>query len=173
MSKTPKGSAQETISSRKEYLQQYSMLNMRIRQREQAVRELNQHLEKGTFPKRLNFLKSHPPMETPEGMAKVKDALQQVGQAILVEKVQDYERKLQEDRASLQTLKETRRKQRQQKLADKATQTPKKVSMSQLQQELRDLQAKYTELSEKLAPVKPKSKPKIKDIFTEQEPQES
>ena len=141
------------------------MLNMRIRQREQAVRELNQHLEKGTFPKRMNFLKSHPPMETPEGMAKVKEALQQVGQAILMEKVQDYERKLQGDRASLQALKETRRKQRQQQLASKATQTPKpskKVSMSQLQQELRDLQTKYTELSAKLAPVKPK----VKDIFS-------
>ena len=159
--------SQETMSSRKEYLQQYSMLNMRIRQREQAVRELNQHLEKGTFPKRLNFLKSHPPMETPEGMAKVKEALQQVGQAILVEKVQDYERKLEGDRASLQTLKETRRKQRQQQLASKVANKPSKtVSMSQLQQELRDLQAKYTELSEKLAPVKPKPQPKPKDIFS-------
>ena len=135
------------------------MLNMRIRQREQAVRELKQHLEKGTFPKRMNFLKSHPPMETPEGIAKVKEALQQVARAILVEKVQDYERKLQGDRASLQTLKETRRKQRQQKLAEKATQTlkpSKKVTVLQLQKELRDLQAKYTELAQKLAPIKTK-----------------
>ena len=150
--------------SRKEYLQQYSRLNVRIRQRKQAVRELNQHLEKGTLPKRMNhFLKSHPPMQTPEGTVKVKEALQQVGQAILTEKVQDYERKLQGDQASLQTLKETRRKQRQQKLASKTKdKSSKKVSVLQLQQELQDLQAKYTELSQKLSPAKPKPK----DIFS-------
>ena len=138
--------------------------------REKALRELKEHVKNGTYPKRMNFLKSHPPVETPEGQAKVKEALQQVGQAILMEKVQDYERKLQGDRASLQALKETRRKQRQQKITDKATQTPKpskKVSMSQLQQELRDLQAKYTELAEKLIKQEPQPKPKrtAQDIF--------
>ena len=103
----------------------------------------------------MNFIKSHPPVETPEGIAKVKEALQQVGQAILMEKVQDYERKLQGDKESLQTLKETRRKQRQQKLAE-TPKPSKKVTVSQLQRELRDLQAKYTELSEKLTLTKPK-----------------
>ena len=162
MSKTPKGSSQETMWSRKEYLQQYSMLNMRIRQREKAIQELNRHIEKGTFPKRMNFLKSHPPMETPEGQAKVKEALQQVGRAILNEKVQDYERKLQGDRSSLQALKEARRKQRQQQKAAPPPKPPKKVTLLQLQQELRDLQTKYTELSEKLTPVKPEPQ----DIFS-------
>ena len=129
--------------------------------REKALRELKEHIKNGTLPKRMKFLNSHPPMETPEGQAKVKEALQQVGSAILVEKVQDYERKLQGDRTSLQALKETRRKQRQQQLASKATDKPsKKVTVGQLQQELRDLQTKYTELSQKLSLVK-------------QEPQES
>ena len=127
--------------------------------REKALRELKEHIKHGTFPKRMKCLNSHPPMETPEGQAKVKEALQQVGSAILIEKVQDYERKLQEDRTSLQALKETRRKQRQQKITEKAAQTLKpsqKVTLLQLQQELRDLQTKYTELSQKLTPTKPK-----------------
>ena len=145
--------------SPKQYQRQLIVIHNRMINRGKALRRVKDHLEKGTFPKRMNFLKSHPPMETPEGIAKVKEALQQVGQAILMEKVQDYERKLQGDKESLQTLKETRRKQRQQMLTDKATQTPKptkKVTVSQLQQELRDLQTKYTELSEKLTPTKPK-----------------
>ena len=125
--------------------------------REKALRELKEHIKHGTFPKRMKCLNSHPPMETPEGQAKVKEALQQVARAILIEKVQDYERKLKEDRVSLQTLKDTRRKQRQQQLACKAKdKSSKKVTVSQLQQELRDLQAKYTELAEKLTPTKPK-----------------
>ena len=149
----------------KQYQRQLIVIHNRMINRGKALRGIKDHLEKGTFPKRLNFLKSHPPMETPEGMAKVKEALQQVGQAILIEKVQDYERKLEGDRASLQALKETRRKQRQQKLAE-TPKPSKKVTVSQLQQELRDLQTKYTELSEKLTPTKPKPKSNVKDIFS-------
>ena len=146
---------------RKEYLRQYSNLHVRIRQRQQAVQELQEHIKNGTFPNRMKPLKSPPPMETPEGQAKVKEALQQVARAILVEKVQDYERKLEGDRTSLQALKETRRKQRQQQLASKTKdKSSQKVTLRQLQQELRDLQTKYTDLAQKLAPVKSKQKPK-------------
>ena len=166
-----------TLPSAKQYQRQLILIHNRMTNREKALRGLKEHVKHGTYPKRMNFLKSHPPVETPEGIAKVKEALQQVGQAILIEKVQDYERKLQGDRTSLQTLKETRRKQRQQQLASKATQTPKptkKLSVSQLQQELRELQAKYTELAQNLPAVKPKSKessstkskPNPKDIFS-------
>ena len=149
MSKThlPKGFRSEN------YQQQYSLLLTRIKYREAAIQGLNQHLKNGTFPKRMKSLKPYPTMETPETQAVVDEACQQAEKVLIEQRIQDYERKLQQDRTSLQTLKETRRKQRQQQLASKATDKPtKKVTVTQLQQELRDLQAKYTELSQKLAP---------------------
>ena len=146
MSKThlPKGLRSES------YQQQYSLLLTRIKYREAAIQGLNQHLKNGTFPKRMKSLKPYPTMENPETQAVVNEACQQAEKVLITQRIQDFERKLQEDRASLQTLKETRRKQRQQQLASKVTNKPKKVSVSQIQQELRDLQTKYTELSRKL-----------------------
>ena len=152
MSKThlPKGFRSDN------YQHQYSVLLTRIKYREAAIQGLNQHLKNGTFPKRMKSLKPYPTMETPETQAVVNEACQQAEKVLMAQRIQDCERKLQQDRASLQTLKETRREQRQQRKTRKTT-------VLQLQQELRDLQAKYAELSQKLAPVKPKSK----------EPQES
>ena len=157
MSKThlPKGFRSEN------YQQQYSLLLTRIKYREAAIQGLNQHLKNGTFPKRMKSLKPYPTMETPETQAKVNEACQQAEKVLIEQRIQDYERKLQQDRTSLQTLKDTRREWRQQQLkaTDKATQTlktSKKASVLQLQQELRDLQTKYTELSEKLTSVNPK-----------------
>ena len=161
MSKThlPKGIRSEN------YQQQYSLLLTRIRYRESAIQALKDHLKNGTFPKRMKSLKPYPTMETPETQAVVNEACQQAEKVLIEQRIQEYERKLQEDRTSLQTLKETRRQQRQQRMAAPAPKPNKKVSVSQLQEELRDLQTKYTELSEKLAPP-PKSKPKPKDIFS-------
>ena len=165
MSKTqlPVGLGTTKVQSRKEYLQQYSLLHVRIRQREQAIHKLKQHLKHGTFPKNMKTLKPYPKMENPQTQAKVNEVCQQAEKVILEQRLQDYEHKQQGDRAKLQALKEARREQRQQQLkaVDKS---PKKVTVSQLQQELRDLQAKYTELSQKLTPVKPKPQPK--DIFS-------
>lgn len=147
--------------SRKAYLQQYMTIRARMKHREQTIQELKQHLRNGTFPKRMKSLKPYPTMETPEAQTKVDEACQRAEQVILDEKVQEYDRKLEGDRASLQALKESRRKQRQQKLAEKVAQTSKpskKVTITQLQQELRDLQAKYSELSQNLPLVKPKAK---------------
>ena len=159
--------------SRNEYLQQYATLHARIKHREKAIQELKQHLKHGTFPKRMKTLKPYPTMETLEAQAVVNEVCQQADQVILEQRVQDYERKLQGDRASLQTLKETRKEHRQQQL--KATETLKtskkeRMTVLQLQQELRDLQAKYTALSQKLTPPKT---PNSKDILSEQEPQET
>ena len=159
MSKThlPRGIRSEN------YQQQYSLLLTRIKYRESAIQALKDHLKNGTFPKRMKSLKPYPIMETPETQAVVNEACQQAEKVLIEQRIQEYECKLQEDRASLQTLKETRRQQRQQRMASKvADKPPKKVSMSQFQQELRDLQTKYTELSEKLTSTKPK--PKSKDI---------
>ena len=153
MSKThlPKGLRSES------YQQQYSLLLTRMKYREAAIQGLNQHLKNGTFPKRMKSLKPYPTMETPETQAVVNEACQQAEKVLIAQRIQEYERKLQEDRASLQTFKETRRQQRQQRMASKDANKPsKKVSVSQLQQELRDLQTKYTELAEKLTPTKSK-----------------
>ena len=142
------------------YQQQYSLLLARIRYREQAIQGFQQHLKNGTFPKRMKSLKPYPTMETPETQTVVNEACQQAEKVVIAQKIQEYERKLQEDRASLQALKETHRQQRiASKVVKKPTKKPnKKVSVSQLHQELRDLQAKYTELSEKLSPVKQEPK---------------
>ena len=158
----PIGLGSTKTLSRKEYLQQYSLLHVRIRQREQAIHKLKQHLKHGTFPKNMKTLKPYPKMENPQTQAKVNEVCQQAEKVILEQKLQDYECKQEGDRTKLQALKEARRKQRQQQKAAPAPKPSKTVSVSQLQQELRDLQAKYTELSQKLTPTKPK--PQLKDI---------
>ena len=146
------------------YQHQYSVLLTRIKYREAAIQGLKDHLKNDTFPKRMKSLKPYPTMETSQAQTVVNQACQQVERVILDQRMQEYERKLQQDRASLQTLKETRRQQRQQRKAAPPPKPSKTVSVSQLQQELRDLQAKYTELSQKLNPIKPK---------LEQDPQKS
>ena len=146
----------ENTMDRKAYLQQYQLLHVRIRQRERAIQGVKQHLKHGTFPKNIKRLKPYPKMENPQTQAKVNEVCQQAEKVILEQKLQDYECKQQGDRTRLQVLKETRRKQRQQRKAAPAPKPSKTVSVSQLQQELRDLQAKYTELSQKLSPVNPK-----------------
>ena len=150
--------------SSKQYQRQCIVIHNRINHREQTIRGLKDHLKNGTFPKRMKSLKPYPTMETPEAQALVNEACQQVEKIMMDQRIQDCERKLQGDRASLQTLKETRREQRQQSKADKQQSKTRKTepTVLQLQRELRDLQAKYTELSQKLSPIK--SKPK--DIFS-------
>lgn len=134
--------------SAKEYKQKQVVLHARIKYRENAIRGFKQHLKNGTFPKRMTSLKPYPKMESPEAQARVNDACQQADRVVLEQRVQDYERKLEQDRASLQSLKETRREQRQHKIK-KNTPT---LTVRQLQQELRDLQAKYKELSQTVVP---------------------
>ena len=137
--------------STKEYKQKQVVLHARIKYREQAIRGFK-HLKNGTFPKRMKSLKPYPKMETPESQTIVNKACQQADQVILDQRIQDYERKLQQDQASLQALKEARREQRQQHKTRKLEPT-----VLQLQQELRDLQAKYKELSQKVVPRPPES----------------
>ena len=138
------------------YQHQYSVLLTRIKYREAVIQGLNQHLKNGTFPKRMKSLKPYPTMENPETQAKVNEACQQAEKVLIEQRIQDYEVKLQQDRTSLQTLKETRREQRQQAVKQRQQRKTwkKEPTVLQLQQELRDLQVKYTELSQKLTPVK-------------------
>ena len=146
----------KTHLPKENYQQQYSLLLTRIKYREAAIQGLNLHLKNGTFPKRMKSLKPYPTMETPETQAVVNEACQQAEKVLIAQRIQEYERKLQQDRTSLQTLKETRREQRQQAVKQRQQRKTwkKEPTVLQLQQELRDLQAKYTELSHKLTPVK-------------------
>ena len=138
--------------STKEYQQQYVVLHARIKYREKAIQGFKQHLKNGTYPKRFKSLKPYPAMDTPESQTIVNQACQQADQVILDQRIQDYERKLQQDRASLQSLKEARREERQQHKTRKVEPT-----VLQLQQELRDLRSMYKELSQKVEPRPPES----------------
>ena len=133
----------------KEYQQKRMTINARIKYREHALHGCKQHLRNGTFPKRMKSIKPYPTMDTPEAQAKVNEACQQVDKIILDHMIQEQERKLKEDQDSLQTIKKTCSQQRQQHKTRKLEPT-----VVQLQQELRDLQAKYTQLCQKLTPVK-------------------
>ena len=61
--------------------------------------------------------------------------------------IQEEEKKLSQDQDSYQTMREQREGDRQQL---KAPKKPKKPTVAQLQQELADLQSKYTQLCSKL-----------------------
>ena len=123
-------------------------LKARIKYREHALQDYKQHLKNGTFPKRIKSIKPYPTMDTPEAQAKVNEACQQVDKIILDHMIQEQERKLKEDQDSLQTIKKTCSQQRQQHKARKL-----EPAMVHLQRELKELQAKYTELCQKLTPV--------------------
>ena len=142
---------------KKEYRQNQMALNARIKYRTQSLQSYKQHLKNGTFPKRMKSIKPYPKMDTPQAKAKVNEACQLVDKVILGQMIQDQALKLKEDQDSLQMIKKARLQQRQQRQARKLVIDPTVV---QLQRDLKELQAKYTELCQKLTPVK-------------QEPQES
>ena len=143
----------------KEYQQKQIALKARIKYREHSLQHLSGHLKNGTFPKRMKSIKPYPKMDTPQAQTIVNQACQHVDKVILGQMIQDQALKFKQDQDSLQTMKKARLQQRQQR---KAERDPKNsmITVVQLQRELRDLQAKYTELCQKLTPVK-------------QEPQES
>ena len=132
-------------------------VNARIKYRENALKGFKQHLKQGTFPRRMKSIKPYPKMNTPEAQNVVNAACEEVNKIILDQLIQEQTLKLKQDQDCYQTLKKVRQDQRQ---ASKATQIPKTnppmVTVLQLQRELKDLQAKYTELYSKLerSPVK-------------------
>ena len=147
---------------KKEYRQNQIALKARIKHRENSLQQLSGHLTNGTFPKRMKSIKPYLTMETPQAQTIVNEACQQVDKVILGQMIQDQALKLKQDQDSLQTIKKARLQQQQQRKARKLERDPKNsmITVVQLQRELRDLQSKYTELCQKLTPVK-------------QEPQES
>lgn len=130
----------------KEYRQKLMTINARIRNREQAIKRFRKHLKNDTFPKRMKSIKPYLKMEYPESRTMVNAASDQVQSVILVCMLQEEEKKLIQDQDSYQTLLKQRQCDRQRLIVKK----PKRLTISQLQQELAKLQEKYTQLTAKL-----------------------
>lgn len=117
--------------------QQRQSLQARIKFRDLTVKGIRKHLQRGTFPKRFKALRPYPKMETPESQAIVNAACEQVHRIILDQVAVEEELKLKQDRIRYEAL-------------TKKQDPPKKPTILQLQQELKELQSKYTELCNKL-----------------------
>ena len=141
-----------TVKSKKSALRSYHQksqaLQARITYREKAIKGIRQHLKRGTFPKRFKSLRPYPKMDSPESQAVVNAACQQVDCVILDQMILDEEKKLTQEQAEYQTLKELRLRERSQRV--KTTRKPQKTSVAQLRLELTDLQSKYAQLCEQL-----------------------
>ena len=127
------------------YRQKAQALQARITYREKVIKGIQHHLKKGTFPKRFKSLKPYPKMDSPDTQAIVNEACQQVEYVILDQMILDEEKKLTQERAEYQALKELRLRERTPQV--KTLRKPPKITVTQLRQELTDLQSKYVELS--------------------------
>ena len=123
-------------------------IQARIKYREKAIKGFRNHLKKGTFPKRFKSLRPYPKMETPESQAVVNAACEQVHCVILDQMLLDEEEKLLQDQTSYQAMKKEREGERAQLL--KTGRKSQKLSVTQLMQELTDLQCKYAQLYQQL-----------------------
>ena len=138
----PKKRTKRTQRRKRQTLQ---TLQARIKYREQAIHCLNNHLKKGTFPKRFKSLRPYPIMQTRKSQAIVKAACQQVESVLLDQMIQEESMKLKQDQTRYEVMKQERQSERA-----RVPRKPKTVSVLQLQQELKALQAKYEQLSSKL-----------------------
>ena len=130
------------------YRHKAQALQARIKYRQKAIKGIRQHLKKGTFPKRFKSLKPYPKIDSPETQAVVNAACQQVECLVLDQMILDEERKLTQEQAEYQALKELRLRERSQVV--KTPRKPQKMSVARLRQELADLQSKYTQLCQQL-----------------------
>ena len=141
-----------TVKSKKSTLRSYRQkaqaLQARITYREKAIKGIRQHLKRGTFPKRFKSVRPYPKMDSLESQAVVNAACQQVECVILDQMILDEEKKLTQEQAEYQALKELRLSERSQLV--KPSKKPKKMSVAQLRLELADLQSKYAQLCQQL-----------------------
>lgn len=114
----------------------------RIKNRAGVIKTFRKHLKNGTFPKRMKSIKPYPKMGFPEAQAVVNVPCNQVQCVILDQMLQEQEKKLLQDQDQYQTLKEERLKD--QKLTH--VKPLKKPTVPQLQKELAEIQAKYSEV---------------------------
>jgi len=132
------------------YRQKLMTIKARIKYRKHALKTFTKHLKNGTFPQRMKSIKPYPKMNSPEAQAVVNASCDQVQCVILdqmIQMIQEEEKKLTEDQERYEALKVQRQGDRQH---FKTPKNPKKSTVAQLQQELADLQAKYTQLCKQL-----------------------
>ena len=122
----------------KEKRQKRMTVQARIKYRQRVIKAFRKYLNNGTFPKRMKSIKSYPKMGSPESQAIVNAACDQVQCVILDQIIQDEEKKLVQDQEHYQTLQD-------QKLRGRVN-TLKKPTVTQLQKELAELRAKYSEV---------------------------
>ena len=135
-------------STLKSYRQKLQAIQARIKYREKAIKGFRNHLKKGTFPKRFKSLRPFPKMDSPETQAVVNAACEQVHCVILDQMILDEEKKLLQDHDNYQAMKKQRECERSQLL--KTSKKPQKLSVTQLMQELTELQSKYAQLYQQL-----------------------
>ena len=145
---TEKRTEEKVKTKLKGYRQKLQAIYARIKYREKAIKGFRNHLKKGTFPKRFKSLLPYPKMDSPESQAAVTAACEQVHFVILDQMILDEERKLVQDQDSYQTMKKERNIERPQLL--KKPKKPKMMTVTQLMQELTDLQSKYAQLCSQL-----------------------
>lgn len=146
----PKEKTMPVKTSLKKYRQKLMTIKARMRYREQTIKGFRPHLKNGTIPERLKSLLPCPKMASPESQVIVNAACDQVQSVILDQMMQEEEKKLSQDQDSYQTMKDQREGTRQK---FKTPKKHKKPTVAQLQQELADLQSKYTQLCSKLETV--------------------
>ena len=144
-SETTEKNMESTVKSKKSTLkscrQKLQAIQARIKYREKAIKGFRHHLKKGTFPKRFKSLRPFPKMESPETQSVVNAACEQVHCVILDQMILDEEKKLTQDQTRYEALRKEREGERSQ-LPRKL----KKLSVTQLMQELTELQSKYAQL---------------------------
>ena len=102
------------------------------------IKAFRKHLNHGTFPKRMKSIKPYPKMGSPETQATVNAACDQVQCVILDKMILDEEKKLAQDIEHYRTLQDQKMRGRFKAM--------KKPTVAQLQKELAELQAKYSEV---------------------------
>lgn len=93
-------------------------------------------------------------METPEAQTIVNAACDDAKRIILDQMIQEEEQRLSQDQDSYQAIRKQWEGERRQFKATQMSKKPKKPTVVQLQQELKDLQSKYTLLCSKLESTK-------------------
>ena len=114
-------------------------VHARIKYRQRVIKTFKKHLSSGTFPKRMKSIKPYPKMDSSESQAIVNAACDQVRCVILDQMLLAEEKKLAKEQERYQTLREQKRKKR-----------VKSPTVAQLQKELVELRAKYSQVCKTL-----------------------
>ena len=126
----------------KEKRQNRMTVHARIKYRQRVIKTFKKHLSSGTFPKRMKSIKPYPKMGSPESQAIVNAACDQVQCVILDQMLLAEEKKLAKEQEHYQTLQEQKLRACKKKM--------KNPTVAQLQKELAELHANYSELCKTL-----------------------